>query len=301
MTPPILPLLSYTDLMQAKTTPPTQANVLSQAPLGQHSDYPSRYDPTLLYPIARQLSRGVDWPAFEGEDIWRAFEVSWLDALGKPEVAIVRFTLPASSPYLIESKSFKLYLNSFNQEHLSWETLAQRLQQDLSAAVGGPVQLERESHQQWHLENQAGKANYAIIDLDALQGVACRHFEPTPSLLRHQSNSGLQRHILQTHLFKSNCPVTSQPDWATVTIRYEGQALDPSSVLQYLVSYRQHCGFHEQCVEQIFSDLWSLGGLQGLEVYARYTRRGGLDINPRRYSPGFGDSNPPQQIRDIRQ
>lgn len=284
---------------------------LNHAPLGKTSAYPEKYDPSLLYPIPRELGRAhlsiQPHPTWVGEDVWRAFEVSWLNEKGKPEIAILRFTIPAHSSHIIESKSFKLYLNSFNQEKISWTTLINRLKTDLSQAAGAEVQVEKETaHTAFFTTDEPFPPFHGIevqdnptqpmmrtekipllyaVSLDELD-VECSVYEPSPSLLKTDA-SRYVKEVLFSDLLKSNCPVTSQPDWGTVVISYEGEAIDHASLLQYIVSYRHHNGFHEQCVEQIYCDIMKYCSPKALEVYARYTRRGGLDINPRRASPNF--------------
>lgn len=283
---------------------------LGHAPLGKSSEYPEKYDPSLLFPIARQIGRDhlsiQPHPKWQGEDIWRAFEVSWLNAKGKPEIAILTFTFPATSTHIIESKSFKLYLNSFNQEKMTWPELLKCLEADLSNAAGGTVIVQREDARillsNQHTEHTTVPALNAtsIDDLD----VECSIYEPTASLLKADSSRTVKE-TLVSELLKSNCPVTSQPDWGTVVISYEGPAIDHASLLQYIVSYRHHNGFHEQCVEQIYCDILQQCSPSSLEVHARYTRRGGLDINPRRaslnFTPESANKDYSQRIRTPRQ
>lgn len=266
---------------------------LHAAPLGKSSEYPEHYDPTLLFPIERSVGRAhlsiQPAPAWQGEDIWRAFEVSWLNSKGKPEIAILKFTIPASSSHIIESKSFKLYLNSFNQERIEWAELVARLQHDLSQAAGAPVMIEREETRV-ALQGQTpstiqSETRLKAVYLDDLD-IECSMYEPTASLLKTDSTRYVKE-TLVSDLLKSNCPVTSQPDWGTVVISYEGSAINHEALLQYIVSYRHHNGFHEQCVEQIYCDIMQQCQPHSLEVHARYTRRGGLDINPRRASVNF--------------
>ncbi|MDY3331456.1 MAG: NADPH-dependent 7-cyano-7-deazaguanine reductase QueF [Pelistega sp.] len=283
---------------------------LGHAPLGKSSEYPEKYDPSLLFPIARQIGRDhlsiQPHPTWQGEDIWRAFEVSWLNAKGKPEIAILTFTIPASSTHIIESKSFKLYLNSFNQEKLEWTDLLARLEKDLSAAAGAAVSVVREPANT-HLATSSEQAEQPLAlhatSIDQLD-VECSVYEPTASLLKADS-SRIVKETLISELLKSNCPVTSQPDWGTVVISYEGPAIDYAALLQYIVSFRGHNGFHEQCVEQIYCDILQQCKPHSLEVHARYTRRGGLDINPRRASPNFtpdsANADYSQRIRTPRQ
>ncbi|ETD66938.1 NADPH-dependent 7-cyano-7-deazaguanine reductase [Pelistega indica] len=284
---------------------------LLHAPLGKSSDYPTQYDPSLLFPISRQIGRDhlsiKPYPEWYGEDVWRAFEVSWLNPKGKPEIAILRFTIPATSSHIIESKSFKLYLNSFNQEKLSWDNLYAHLVQDLSQAAGGTVNIIRENAHTLLMSDKHSPypdstviAPLEAINIDNLD-IECSIYEPTASLLKADTDS-IRKEVLVSDLLKSNCPVTSQPDWGSVVISYEGPAIDHASLLEYIVSYRTHNGFHEQCVEQIYCDIWQQCQPTFLEVYARYTRRGGLDISPRRASSSATlDKNYPQIIRTPRQ
>jgi len=251
---------------------------LSDAPLGHSVAYPAQYDPALLFPIARAQNRATlpGAPAFHGADIWTAYELSWLNAKGKPRVAMAVFTVPADSPCLIESKSFKLYLNSFNQTRLdNAQALRERLEQDLSAATGAPVALEMFLPQ--HFARQQ-IAELDGIDLDKLD-VAIDTYQPAPELLRCLEGAEVEE-TLCSRLLKSNCPVTGQPDWGSVQIRYRGRPIDREALLKYIVSYREHSGFHEHCVERIYADVMHACAPAELTVYARYTRRGGLDINP---------------------
>ncbi|MGO1767322.1 NADPH-dependent 7-cyano-7-deazaguanine reductase QueF [Advenella sp. S44] len=253
---------------------------LLHAPLGKETEYAEHYDPSLLFAIARDAGRAHlnlrPHPAWHGADIWNAYELSWLNTKGKPQVALARFGFPADTTHIIESKSFKLYLNSFNQTTLpDSDALLAAMQQDLSKAAGGPVDVT--------LFNAADFADQALGELhgtllDTLDIDVCA-YHPDPTLL--QANASQSRHeTLRSNLLKSNCPVTGQPDWGSLQIEYTGAAIDHASLLKYIVSYRGHNGFHEQCVEQIFCDIMQVCAPQALTVYARYTRRGGLDINP---------------------
>lgn len=283
---------------------------LGHAPLGKSSNYPEKYDPSLLFPIARQIGRDhlsiQPPPAWVGEDIWRAFEVSWLNQKGKPQIAILTFTIPASSSHIIESKSFKLYLNSFNQEKFEWAELHHRLETDLSQAAGAKISIQREEATTPLISSATSTPASPMLNAIAIDDldVECSIYEPTPSLLTVDP-SRIVKETLISELLKSNCPVTSQPDWGTVVISYEGPAIDHAALLQYIVSYRGHNGFHEQCVEQIYCDILQQCKPHSLEVHARYTRRGGLDINPRRASPNFtpesANTNYSQRIRTPRQ
>ncbi|SHF03679.1 7-cyano-7-deazaguanine reductase [Modicisalibacter ilicicola DSM 19980] len=272
-------------------------DTLRDAPLGRESAYPERYDPTLLYPIARAANRAplgiddADLP-FEGEDEWHAFELSWLDPKGKPIVAVARFRLPASSPNLIESKSWKLYLNSFNHSHFPGrDEVREALVRDLSHAAGADVEVtllgvDDETLMPRRLPGEC---------IDGLD-VEIRDYTPRPELL--VTGDAIVEESLHSHLLKSNCPVTGQPDWGSVLIRYRGPRIDREGLLRYLVSYRQHQDFHEHCVEHIFTDLMARVRPERLLVLARYVRRGGLDISPWRATPG---ERPPQPLRLARQ
>ncbi|MFZ3194420.1 MAG: NADPH-dependent 7-cyano-7-deazaguanine reductase QueF [Moraxellaceae bacterium] len=250
--------------------------------LGQITDYPTTYAPEVLFPIARaegraklpatpHLDHGVDW--------WHVFELSWLDHSGKPQVGIGRIAFPASAPNLIESKSLKLYFNSLNFTRFADQAgLIQQVEADLSRVAGAAVQL------QVFAVNDLPIAEPQGICLDDLPLLAERS-QPDPSLLRHAEPSEWSNdQQLYSHLLRSNCPVTNQPDWGTIFIRYSGRKICPTHLLAYIISFRRHNGFHEQCVEQIFADLWQRLQPQRLMVYATYTRRGGLDINPCRSS-----------------
>lgn len=267
----------------------------TQLPLGRQVDYPDRFDPGLLYPIPRALGRdalAIEMPLpFIGHDRWNAYELGWLDPHGKPMVATAHFSVPASSPNLIESKSLKLYLNSLNNAHFdSFEVVRECIERDLSATAGARVAVH------FGLPPIDTHARPAVL-LDVLDIAIHRYGPPDAALLARRGGPDV-REVLTSELLKSNCPVTGQPDWARVIIDYRGPALDHASVLRYLVSFRDHREFHEQCVERIFIDLLSVGTPQSLSVEARYTRRGGLDINPWRATPG---SHPPPPGRDERQ
>lgn len=254
-----------------------------QSPLGKSTAYVSHYSPQLLFPIARDAKwqelglRGDSLP-FVGEDIWNCCELSWLESGGKPRVMAAEFRFAASSPAIIESKSFKLYLNSFNQSRFdSVEAVQQVLQQDLSAACGAPVQVLL---QDLHGLREAGLAELQGKSLDDLD-VQVDQYHYNPALLALVEPAVRVEQTWVTDLFKSNCPVTGQPDWASLQISYAGPQLDEKALLGYLLSFREHADFHEQCVERIFCDLRGiLGDDCRLLVSARYLRRGGLDINP---------------------
>lgn len=257
---------------------------LIHAPLGKESAYPSAYDPTLLFPIEREPNRQTlgTVPSWQGADIWNAYEISWLNNKGKPIVATARFVVPHHSPRLIESKSFKLYLNSFNNERFADElTVLQRMQKDLSDGCGATVQVEITP-----MDRQPpGQTLQALagLNIDGLD-VDIDTYTPAPHLLQCVANGPAVEETLVSDLLKSNCPVTGQPDWASVQICYTGRQIDHASLLKYIVSLRSHDEFHEHCVERMYCDISRLCEPASLLVYARYTRRGGLDINPWRAS-----------------
>ncbi|TVZ38461.1 7-cyano-7-deazaguanine reductase [Alteromonadaceae bacterium 2753L.S.0a.02] len=264
--------------------------------LGEEASYPTKYTPELLQAIARVDSRvklGKSLPPMSGVDIWTAYEVSWLTPQGKPQVAIARFVFSSASPAIIESKSFKYYLNSLNQHTFeSQNTLQQTLESDLTAACGAPVGVQLFSIDEY--EGIARLPGLCVDNLDAEQYA----YQPSATLLRFSENT-VVNDMFNSHLLKSNCPVTGQPDWASVWIRYSGLALQPQSFLAYVVSFRSHQDFHENCIERMFCDLWGSGKLNSLEVYALYTRRGGLDINPYRSSEELA-SQPPEVLLKLR-
>lgn len=248
-----------------------------QSPLGKTSQYSQSYQPQLLFPIDRQQNRqllpGGQFEGF-GLDLWTAYELSWLNLKGKPLVALGEFRVPADSPCLIESKSLKLYLNSFNQmRYADMAQVQQLMAQDLSRAAQAEVEVRLWSLDQAPLQLESPQG-ICLDDLD----IAIDCYQPTPALL--QAGQGRMKTCFYSHLLKSNCLVTGQPDWGSVFIDYQGPALVPESLLAYLVSFRQHQEFHEHCVERIFTDLSQAFQPEYLRVEARYLRRGGLDINP---------------------
>ncbi|WP_018610547.1 NADPH-dependent 7-cyano-7-deazaguanine reductase QueF [Uliginosibacterium gangwonense] len=271
-----------------------------QSLLGRATEYRSNYAPELLFPILRQQKRdelGIASGAlpFVGEDLWNAYEISWLNLRGKPQVALGVFRIPATSPYLIESKSLKLYLNSFNQTGFA-DVVAVRecVRRDLSAAAGASVAVEIHSLDEQPIRHYAYPNGACVDGLD----VEINCYQPTPALLRTVSGHEVEDELLYSHLLKSNCLVTGQPDWGTVMIRYSGAALDREALLRYVVSFREHNEFHEQCVERIYTDIMAQCAPRKLAVWARYTRRGGLDINPFRASEaGWG----PDNVFEVRQ
>ena len=263
------------------------------SPLGKSSEYVSTYTPSLLFPIPRaakwaELGVSAQTLPWQGVDFWNCFELSWLLPSGKPVVAIGEFAIPAASPNIIESKSFKLYLNSLNQTAFAdVAALEATLVKDLSAAAGKPVGVRVRSLKDVEAEGVVALPGVCIDDLD----ISVSNYEhPRPELLRCDESKVVEESV-HSHLLKSNCPVTSQPDWGSVVVEYRGAALDHASLLEYIVSFRQHSDFHEQCVERIFLDLQRLLKPEWLTVYARYVRRGGLDINPYRSSAAITPEN----------
>ena len=264
-------------------------------PLGRNVDYPRDYDAGLLFPIPRSQGRAGlglrgDALPFAGHDRWHAYELSWLDPHGKPVVATLTLDVPADTPNLVESKSLKLYLNSFNATRFEDPAeVRERIGADLSRAAGGPVSVRDGV--------PAATAGSVGVDLDALE-VAIDCYGPPDATLLHADPHDAAEETLRSNLLKSNCPVTGQPDWASVHIAYTGPRIDRAGLLRYLVSFRDHCEFHEQCVERIFVDVMARCRPRRLSVEARYTRRGGLDINPWRATPGV---SAPEAVRDPRQ
>jgi 7-cyano-7-deazaguanine reductase len=268
------------------------------SPLGKATTYADRYDASLLFPIPRQAKRdeiGVDGAAlpFHGVDIWNGYELSWLDPRGKPMVAVAEFRFPATTPNIIESKSFKLYLNSFAQETIaSRDVLRDTLVRDLSAASGGPVSVVLHAPEELNgvplHEPEGVLLDDQDLDFDS-------YGPPRADFL--STHEGDAREVLVSHLLRSNCPVTGQPDWGSVQISYTGAPIDRAGLLRYLVSFRRHTEFHEQCVERIFMDLRERCAPRELAVYARYTRRGGLDINPFRSTDAAAKPGNPRGAR----
>ena len=269
------------------------------SPLGKAVAYAEHYDPALLFPIPRQGKRaeiGIAEGAlpFVGEDIWNAYELSWLDPRGKPVVALAHFIVPATSPNLIESKSLKLYLNSFNQTRLAGvDELVATLTRDLSAAAGAPVLV--------HVAPLSTRPQRPMgypkgILLDGLE-IDVDLYTPEPALLSADTSRAPVTETLYSHLLKSNCLVTGQPDWAMLVVRYTGAPIYREGLLRYIISFRQHNEFHEQCVERVFVDILRQCQPSALSVFARYTRRGGLDINPYRRTPGMPVPAPFAEIR----
>jgi len=255
-----------------------------QSLLGKQTDYVTNYDAKLLFAIERRFKWqefGIDEHnlPYQGVDIWNAYELSWLLPSGKPVVAVAEIRVPAESPNIIESKSFKLYLNSLNQSRFASFAEVQALMSgDLSAVAGAPVQV---------LISTLAAASTQVISqlpgtcIDELEIAVNQYEQPDANLLQCQPSRQIEESV-HTHLLRSNCPVTGQPDWGSLCIEYQGAALCHTSLLAYIISFRQHQDFHEQCVERIFLDIYQLLQPEKLTVFARYLRRGGLDINPYR-------------------
>ena len=273
--------------------------------LGKVATYVDRYDAALLYPLPRAAQRALigvaERPVFLGADLWTAYELSWLNTRGKPQVALGRFVVPCESTHLVESKSLKLYLNSFNNTVFAdIDAVRQTLQKDLSEAVWRSGVVQSSVGVQLLSPEQYAKEKIAEMDglsLDRLD-LDCSHYQPAPELLCAASNEAPVTETLYSNLLKSNCLVTGQPDWGSVSISYSGAQIDQAGLLQYIVSFRNHNEFHEHCVERIFMDIWTRCQPTKLTVYARYTRRGGVDINPWRSSHAQGL---PLQVRTARQ
>ena len=270
-------------------------NTPSDSSLGREVRYPDQYDPGLLFPIPRRAARseiGLDDAAlpFVGHDRWHAYELSWLDAGGLPQVTVATFCVPCSSPNLIESKSFKLYLNSLNGKVFAdVDQVRACLVRDLGVCAGAEVTVS------FDLPAMVEPGVAQSIDGQQLQ-IDCYGPPQAGYLVADAAN--VVEEVLTSALLKSNCPVTGQPDWASVDIAYRGPAIERAGLLRYLVSFRNHAEFHEQCVERIFADISAHCAPQWLSVHARYTRRGGLDIIPVRSSPGAAL---PAASRDLRQ
>jgi 7-cyano-7-deazaguanine reductase len=252
-------------------------------PLGQQTEYVSQYDASLLFPIPRRESRAqlgiLGSLPFYGFDIWTGYEVSWLNEKGKPQVAVAEFSVPCDSPAIIESKSFKLYLNSLNQTRFTnIDAVKACLEADLTAAAGASVSVSLRDLDGSSLLIDTTYTGDLIDHLD----IVADTYHPQPEFLGN--DNGDAHEILYSNLLKSNCPVTGQPDWASLIVEYRGRKINREGLLRYVISFREHQDFHEHCVERIFMDITARCKPEFLSVYARYTRRGGLDINPFRTS-----------------
>jgi 7-cyano-7-deazaguanine reductase len=281
---------------------------IMESPLGKTSATSETYDPALLYRLHRAPNReriGIDADKplpFIGADLWTAFELSWLTPRGKPQVAIASFTVPCNTPCMVESKSFKLYLNSLhNTRFADAQAVRACIRKDLSHALWdgaenppqiGVTLIEPQDFAGQRIDELEG-TRLDRLDLDCDPSAT-----PDASLLRADHNEAPVSETLVSHLLKSNCPVTNQPDWGSVQITYSGPALDHAALLRYIVSFRNHQDFHEHCCERMFADIWAVCKPSKLAVYTRYTRRGGLDINPIRSS--FPMPLPPN-LRSARQ
>lgn len=259
------------------------SNELNELSLGKPTQYCSEYNPSLLQAVPRSLNRdglGIDQNnlEFKGEDVWYGYELSWLNDKGKPIVAVAEFRFDCTSPNIVESKSFKLYLNSFNQsKFISWEDVKERLVKDLSATAGCNAEVNL-----YKVDN-CPPLHIAPIDAECIDDIdiTVNAYDINPELLALSSNKrNVEDKVLVSHLLKSNCLITNQPDWASIYISYSGHKIDEAALLSYLISFRQHNEFHEQCVERIFTDIMKACKPVKLSIFARYTRRGGLDINP---------------------
>ncbi|MDN3614953.1 MAG: NADPH-dependent 7-cyano-7-deazaguanine reductase QueF [Vibrio gallaecicus] len=263
----------------------SDAKELAGLTLGQKTEYSNQYDASLLQPVPRSLNRddlnlGNELP-FKGHDLWTMYELSWLNDKGLPQVAVGDVYIPATSQNLIESKSFKLYLNSYNQTRFkSWSDVQARLIQDLSRCAGEAVDVNIHSVSEYTDQPIVTMGGSCIDDQD----IEISSYEFEASLLEGAASEQEVEETLHSHLLKSNCLITNQPDWGSVEIAYSGKQIDREALLRYLVSFREHNEFHEQCVERIFTDIMKYCQPSKLTVYARYTRRGGLDINPYRSS-----------------
>ena len=277
-----------------------------QSPLGKTVAYVDQYDPSLLFPLPRQPKRdeiGITGSLpFMGADLWTGYELSWLNLRGKPQVALLQVNIPCETPNIIESKSFKLYLNSFNSTRIaSIEEVRTRIFADLNeAAWRGAATMDASIGVRLVPAEQFDQQPIQELDglsLDRLD-CECTHYEPAPELLTTVPEEGVVSETVTSNLLKSNCLITGQPDWGSVHISYSGPQINHEGLLRYLVSFRNHNEFHEQCVERIYADIWQRCAPVKLSVYARYTRRGGLDISP------FRTSHPqalPLPVRTARQ
>ena len=272
---------------------------LNALKLGQQTQYAEKYDCTLLQPVPRHLNRDTlgitqTQPFSIGADIWTAYEISWLNPKGVPQVAIADVQIDFRSENLIESKSFKLYLNSFNQTKFADAAEVQDiLQQDLQDCAKGEVKVQLNSLADYTAKPIVALSGECIDELD----IEIQDYAFNAELLKNCTGDNMVEEMLVSHLLKSNCLITQQPDWGSLQIHYVGKQINHEQLLRYIISFRQHNEFHEQCVECIFCDLMQYAKPEKLTVYARYTRRGGLDINP--YRSNFEAL--PQNLRLARQ
>lgn len=293
-----------------------QVTFMAENPLGKQVDYPQQYDPSQLFPVARAGNRAaIGLPQgklpFQGYDHWRAYELSWLSPSGLPQVATANIYVPCDSPNIVESKSMKLYFNSLNQSIFGgFEDVQRRIATDLSKAAGGSVGVSLFGPDAEALETDRMPAKAVLLDT---LPVNAEVWQPDPGLLKpalkaagegsgeRAGDDSVDKHEkeewLYSHLFRSNCPITRQPDWGSILIHYQGQAISHADLLRYIVSYRQHEGFHEHCVEQIFNDLMNTFKLNRLTVSINYLRRGGIEINPVRSTEPTDSIKLPRLIR----
>lgn len=272
-------------------------SILENAPLGKRTTYSAVYQPDLLYPIPRSLKREEIHIAaplpFYGDDIWNAYELSWLNPKGKPMVACAKIIIPCTSPYLIEHKSLKLYLNSLNYTSFQDDVaLVATIERDLSQAAGQPVRVTLQpptTIAQIQLVEFEGRC---LDDLD----ITCDTYTLKPEYLTTEKSSAPVTEILYSHLLKSDCLITGQPDWGSIQIDYRGNQINHEGLLKYIISYRNHIEFAEQCVERFYMDIMRHCQPQALTVYARYTRRGGIDINPIRSSSPLKLTSPNKRL-----
>jgi len=270
---------------------------LAAAPLGHSTGYPDRYDASLLFAVPRAPQRAEIGIAgalpFAGSDAWTAYEHSWLDGRGKPQIAVVVFEVSVTSPSIVESKSVKLYLGSFAQSRFSDAgEVAAALARDLSAATGAPVHATLVPPVEFARLRLAEPPGESLDGID----IAIDRYEVDPAFLAAAGANVSES--LRTDLFRSVCPVTGAPDYASIAIAYRGPRIDRGGLLRYLVSYRRHAGFHEHCAERIFVDVAAACRCEALTVHARFTRRGGVDINPLRTNAGAAH---PDFVRTPRQ
>lgn len=273
--------------LETSPNDPASAHALDQA------------DAALLLGLPRAEQRAqlgvAAQPPFFGADTWTAYELSWLNLRGKPQVALAHITVPCESPCTVDSTSLNRYLHSLaNTRFADARDVRERIRADLNAVVGAGIGIQTRGPEMFAQEAVQELAGLSLDRLD----VACMHYTPAAELLFAEFGQTPVEEVLTSKLLKSNCPVTGLPDWASVQIAYEGPAIDQEGLLQYLVSFRNHVGLPEHCVEQIFMDLWTRCQPARLSVHTRYTRRGGLDVNP------FRTSHPqalPANMRTARQ
>lgn len=253
--------------------------MINECPLGKTTEYKQTYAPDLLYPVPRTLGRDLidlpEPPPFKGVDIWNAFELSWLNPKGKPEIALAELRVPYSTPNIVESKSLKLYLNSFNQTPFeSMEKVKETIKTDLKNTCGGDLEVDLIPPSQFQQQSIGGFSGICLDELD----ISANVYKVHPEFLK--THASKVEETLYSHLLKSNCLATGQPDWGSLLIRYKGSKIDHEGLLKYIISFRNHAGFAEHCIERMFCDIMQKCRPECLSIYGRYTKRGGLDINP---------------------